>query len=184
MSADELASAVEHLNCALSCEVPSSRWTELEVVDSSGEAIFLIERSDVHERSIAPDELLEFDEEVSECEPASAADWLRSYLPTVRTIYAFQILDPIYSGNGWEVLGAVKNTIWAAAGGVIQADGEGFSNEDGYHILWQFPDDVTGDWWMAVLKDGEWEAFQMDLGNPAHRAAFKAGRIPNGVRLA
>jgi hypothetical protein len=93
-------------------------------------------------------------------------------------------LDPIYSGNGWEVLGAVKNTIWAAAGGVIQADGEGFSNEDGYHILWQFPDDVTGDWWMAVLKDGEWEAFQMDLGNPAHRAAFKAGRIPNGVRLA
>jgi hypothetical protein len=120
----------------------------------------------------------------SEYEPISAADWLRAYFPIVRTIYAFQVLNTIYSGNGWEVLGAAKNTIWAGAGGVIQADGEGFSNEEGYHILWQFSDDVSGDWWMAVLEDGDWVPFQMDLGDPAHRSAFKAGRVPDGVQLA
>nr|WP_166176952.1 hypothetical protein [Altererythrobacter segetis] len=182
--ARELASAVEHLNCHLTGDVSSPEWAELEVTDKSGRTLFAIERSEVREGSLARDELLEFEEEVSESEPVSAANWLCSYLPTVRTIYAFQILDAIYSGNGWEVLGAVRNTIWAEAGGVIQADGEGFSNEDGYHILWQFSDDVTGDWWMAVLDDGDWVAFQMDLGNPAHRSAFKAGRIPDGVQLA
>jgi hypothetical protein len=182
--AAELASAVEHLNWSRLGDVGSSDWSELEVASASGETIFLIERSEVHEGSLAQDELLEFAEEASECEPVSAADWLRVYLPTARTVYAFQILDAIYSGNGWEVFGAAKNTIWVYAGGVVQADGEGFSNEDGYHILWQFSDDVTGDWWMAVLRDGDWTAFQMDLGNPAHRSAFRAGRIPDGVRLA
>jgi hypothetical protein len=28
---------------------------------------------------------------------------------------------------------------------------------------------------MAVLKDGQWLSFEMDLGNPEHRAAFPAG---------
>jgi hypothetical protein len=34
---------------------------------------------------------------------------------------------------------------------------------------------------MAVLKDGRWIKFEMDLGDPDHRAAFLAGEMPAGV---
>ena len=60
----------------------------------------------------------------------------------------------------------------------------GFSNEDGYHVLWQFSDDVDGDWWMAVLQDGAWQRFKMDLGNESQRLAFKKGEVPDGVERA
>ena len=36
-------------------------------------------------------------------------------------------------------------------GGILKADGEGFSNEDGYPILWRFPEDAASAWIMAVL---------------------------------
>ena len=85
---------------------------------------------------------------------------------------------------GWEILGSAKEAVLSSVGGVVQADNEGFSNEEGYHILWQFSDDVSGEWWMAVLNDGQWQKFKMDLGNPAHRAAFTAGEIPMGVERA
>jgi hypothetical protein len=69
-------------------------------------------------------------------------------------------------------------------GGILQADGEGFSNEDGYLILWQFADTVDGDWNMAVLdKDGSWIRFQMNLGDPEQRAAFLKGRVPEGAKI-
>jgi hypothetical protein len=76
---------------------------------------------------------------------------------------------------------AVRGAIQESAGGIVQADGEGFSNEEGFHVLWQFSDGVKGPWWMAVLRDGEWITFQMQLGNRKHREAFLRGEIPAGV---
>jgi hypothetical protein len=74
---------------------------------------------------------------------------------------------------------SVKTAIWKKIGGILQADNEGFSNEDGYHILWQFDDDVAGEWNMAVKTFlGNWTTFSMDLGNPEHRKAFKSGKVP------
>ncbi len=35
---------------------------------------------------------------------------------------------------------------------------------------------------MAVLKDGIWFSFQMELGNPKHREAFKRGEVPAGIK--
>ena len=61
---------------------------------------------------------------------------------------------------------------------IIQADLEGFTNEEGYHILWQFSDSVSGPWNMGVLQDDTWYHFRMDLGDPAHRAAFLDGEMP------
>ncbi|MGE3809142.1 MAG: hypothetical protein AB7K24_31140 [Gemmataceae bacterium] len=34
---------------------------------------------------------------------------------------------------------------------------------------------------MAVLDGDEWILFEMDAGNPAHRAAFCRGEVPAGV---
>jgi len=74
--------------------------------------------------------------------------------------------------------------VWTSAPSILQADGEGFSNEAGYCILWQFSDSVRGPWWMGVLRDGEWIHFQMNLGSKRQREAFRKGQIPKGVRYA
>ena len=63
----------------------------------------------------------------------------------------------------------------------MQADGEGFTNEEGYHIVWQFSDSVSGPWKMGVLQDGVWRHFSMDLGDPDHRAAFLKGTVPDDL---
>ena len=69
----------------------------------------------------------------------------------------------------------------SAATRFSQADGEGFTNEEGYHIVWQFSDSVSGPWKMGVLQDGVWHHFTMDLGDPDHRAAFLEGSVPDDL---
>ncbi len=108
--------------------------------------------------------------------------WLKSFLPRVKIIYAFQILGGADEGNGWEVINEIKELIWNKLGGIFQSDGEGFSNEDGYHILWQFSDSVSGHWNMAIKKTfGGWAAFEMDLGDNEQRQAFFIGKVPKGA---
>jgi hypothetical protein len=63
----------------------------------------------------------------------------------------------------------------------LQADGEGFCDEDGFTILWQFANKATGEWNVGVLKDGHWVHFEMDLGNEQHRNAFLSGQVPSGA---
>lgn len=132
--------------------------------------------------SLGAAELQEFMEDVQIERPKSAATWLAEYLPCVHTIYALQILSAADDGDGWGAIHAAQAALWNAGGGVLQADGEGVSNEDGHHILWQFSDNASGPWQMAVLNaNGSWTAFEMDLGNDDHREAFLDGRVPVGV---
>jgi hypothetical protein len=165
----------------LSGDTGASDWRQLEVQNSSGATLFALERNKVFAGSLAQAEIAEFEAEIADARPKSGADWLRTYLASVKTIYAFQLLEGLDQGNGWTVLQDTKTTLWNAVGGIFQADGEGFSNEEGYHILWQFSDDVEGDWWMAVLENGAWQNFQIDLGNRLHREAFMRGEVPGGI---
>lgn len=176
--------AAEHPNATLTVEDGSEgQWTQLVLRHPDGSEIASVERnSDVD--TMVSEEIGEFIEEVGDCQPQSSVEWLRRYLPTVRTIYAFQILSGTESENGWEILGTLKSSVWRHASGIIQADGEGFTNEDGYHILWQFSESVTGDWWMGVLENGRWAHFLMDLGNRKERQAFFEGTVPAGARRA
>jgi hypothetical protein len=61
----------------------------------------------------------------------------------VKVIYAFQLLNGTDVEDGWARLHSLYNAVWEHAGGILQSDGEGFSNEEGYTILWQFSD---GNW--------------------------------------
>ena len=178
-----LAAALEKLGAPVALTGDSSEqgWRQLVLSHVDGKDIAVVECDLVGTGSVAEEEIDEFVDEISDARPASAADWVRSYLRNVQAIYAIQVLSGAYDGRGWDAIDAIKNALMAMAGGIIQADNEGFTNEDGYHILWQFSDDVTGPWWMAVLKDGKWRRFEMDLGNPDHRAAFLAGEVPTGV---
>lgn len=158
------------------------RWSQIILRHQNGPDIALIERNPVVPGGLGKEEIDEFAAEIEGEKPTSAARWLHQYLPTVTVIYALQLLKGADVDDGWNAVHAVQSRIWSRVGGILQADGEGFSNEDGYHILWQFSEDVDGDWSMAVLGDhGKWTAFKMNLGEPAHRLAFLQGKVPSGV---
>jgi len=159
-------------------------WKQIILSHSDGQEISSIERNVVEEGSLGAAELAEFVDEVRLCKPMSASVWLLDYFRRVRCIYAFQLLKGIDHKDGWEIFDSVKEAIYAAAPSIIQADGEGFTNEDGYHILWQFNDSVDGTWWMGVLRDGKWTHFEMDLGNQKQRESFFQGLVPDDVKLA
>jgi hypothetical protein len=158
-------------------------WETLCLRHPNGTDIALIERNAVSDE-VGREELQEFRHEIADCVPASAATWLDHFLSRVRVIHAFQVLPGTREKSGWDILGTLKNALWSRTGGIIQADREGFTNEHGFHILWQFSDSVSGPWWMGVLEGGRWAHFQMDLGNADHRKAFMAGAVPEGVRRA
>jgi hypothetical protein len=159
-------------------------WEQIILAHGDGTEIASIERNVVAEGSLGEAEIQEFTEELDDTTPPSAIRWLREFFPRVRCIYSFQHLSGTEVGDGFEALSAVRTAVWAAAPSILQADGEGFTNQDGYQITWEFSDSVSGDWWMGVLDAGIWVHFQMDLGNPAHRKAFMSGRVPEGVKRA
>lgn len=169
------------LQAVISADSEEAAWEELVVSYPDGGEICVIERNEVAATGLGREEIDEFLEEIADCQPPSAAAWLATYLLSVHEIYALQILHGTYKNNGWEIVGLLKSTIMGTAGGIIQADNEGFTNEDGYHVLWQFAEDAADAWWMAVLDKGRWRRFQMDLGNRDHRAAFFRGEAPAGV---
>jgi len=165
-------------------DMPDDNWTQLILSHGDGIEIALIERNLIQDRTLGSEELAEFAEEVSDCKPANAAKWLLNYFQCVRCIYAFQLLSGTDHKNGWEILEVVKNHIRSFAPSILQADNEGFTNEDGYHIIWQFSESVDGDWWMGVLYDDQWKHFLMNLGNHKHRESYLKGEIPDDVKLA
>jgi hypothetical protein len=156
-------------------------WTQIILSHVSGRDITSLERNVVQDGSPGSEELAEFAEEVVDCKPPSAAKWLLEYFSRVKCIYAFQVLSGTDEKPGWEILDAIRDCIWSAAPAILQADEEGFSNEDGYHILWQFNDSVDGPWSMAVLRDGQWKEFEMNLGDRKQRESFLQGEVPSDV---
>ncbi|MCB9126589.1 MAG: hypothetical protein H6638_01545 [Ardenticatenales bacterium] len=158
-------------------------WYQAAVKNKKKEVIAIMEKNPVKEGLLGEEEIEEFLEDVEEYKPESAVNWLKEYLPTVKVIYAFQILNPIHDGDGWQIVDTIKEKLWNELGGIFQADMEGFSNTDGYHILWQFSDNVDGEWCMAILDGNEWIKFTMDLGNAQHKIAFQEGRIPEDVEI-
>ena len=156
-------------------------WESLLLAGTDGVEVALLERNPVHDGSLGQDEIAEFLEDLAEAKPETNVAWLTEYLDEVKTIYAFQHLQGAETVDGSNALHALRTAIWERGEAILQADFEGFTNEDGYHIVWQFSDTVSGLWNMAVLQDGTWMHFTMDLGDPDHRAAFLSGETPADV---
>jgi hypothetical protein len=159
-------------------------WEAFKLIHTDGTPIAFIEKNPVVPGELGGEELKEFMEEVSYYKPASAAKWLESFLPSVKVIYSFQLLFGTDVQDGFEIMHRVYGSVWRHAGGILQADPEGFSNEKGRTILWEFDDHVTGPWDMGVLgPNGEWIHFEMDLGNEEQRQSFWRGEVPEGAKL-
>ena len=179
---DELQDAVDP-DVTLSLEGgDSDSWDQLLLSLEDGTDVTVIERNPVaDDESLGAGEIVEFLEEIATCKPESSVRWLSNYLPTVKAIYAFQLLGGTDTDDGREAFDMLQSELWSSLGGIFQADAEGFSNEDGYHILWQFSDSVSGPWQMGLLKDGEWVHFGMELGDRKQREAFQNGEIPENA---
>ncbi len=191
---EDLNAALQKKNIKAKLEIEESKdekWTQLIAKHEDDMEIVQIERDSVNEGALAGEELNEYLDEMMDYEPHSAAVWLAEYLKKVKVIYAMQILDGSEVSDGWSVIHCLQSAIWKHVGGILQADLEGFSNEDGFHILWQFSDNAHGSWNMAVLQkkvfnitdSSKWVSFEMDLANKEHRAAFLNGDVPKGVKL-
>lgn len=156
-------------------------WETVLLAENDGVEVAVIERNSVSDGSTGQDEIADFIEETRDCKPESGVEWLEEYLRSVKTIYAFQHLQGAETEEGGAALHALRSALWERGDAIIQADSEGFTNEDGYHIVWQFSDSVSGPWKMAILQDGLWHHFTMDLGDPDHRAAFLEGEVPDDL---
>ena len=160
-----------------------NNWSVLLVSNEDGDDLAQIERNPVVDGELGKEELEEFRENIADCKPESAVKWLNQYFGKIKVIYAFQLLNSAFEDNNYSIISVVRNAIWNMTGGILQADDEGFTNEDGYHILWNFSDDVTGDWHCAVLNEANmWERFTIDLGNIEQRHEFWAGKVPSSAK--
>jgi hypothetical protein len=161
----------------------ADNWTVIGISNSNGDDLIQIERNPVKDGELGKEEIEEFKDDIKEYKPSSAVKWLDKYFNNVKVIYAFQLLNASMEDENFPIVGSIKSTIWSKVGGILQADNEGFSNEDGYHILWQFSDGVTGEWNMAVKNFfGTWTNFTMDLGDKKQREEFWAGNVPKNAR--
>jgi hypothetical protein len=182
----ELADALqaEHPDFRLTIEEGSEdEWETLLLSGTDEVEVALIERNPVFDGSVGQDEIADFLEDAQDCKPESGVEWLAEYLGEVRTIYAFQHLQGADMEDGGNALHALRSAFWERGDAILQADQEGFTNEEGFHIVWQFSDSVSGPWKMGLLQDGVWLHFTMDLGDPDHRAAFLNGEMPDDVTI-
>jgi hypothetical protein len=165
-------------------EGSEEEWESLLLAGTDEVEVALVERKPVWDGSAGQDEVADFLEDLEDCQPASGVEWLTGYLGEVKTIYALQHLQGSETVDGSNVLHALRSWLWERGDAIQQADGEGFTNEEGYHIVWQFSDAAAGPWNMAVLDEGVWLQFTMDLGDPEHREAFLAGEAPSDLPVA
>ncbi len=183
-SFEELAQFIRtnHPEYKLTLEDGSEEEWETVLLSGNDEVeVALIERNAVADGSIGQDEIAEFVEDTQDCKPESGVKWLHEFLADVKTIYAIQHLQGSETEDGGNALHALRAHLWERGDAILQADLEGFTNEDGYHIVWQFSDSVSGPWNMGVFQDGTWHHFKMDLGDPDHRAAFMSGEVPDDL---
>lgn len=177
---------LKNLKCSLKLEYGTeAEWKEVSVQCENVE-IFFIERDNINDDAIAKKELKDFKKILKKATPASAAEWLQDYLEDVEVVYAIEIFPEIADYSGFEVLSSVQNFIFKQlSSAIIQSNNEGFTNEDGFHILWQFTSkDIHGKCYSAILdRSGSWVPFILDLSNEDQILDFQDGIVPNDAAL-
>ena len=183
-SFDELKQWVhaEHPEYLLTLEEGTEEeWESLLLSSKDGVEVVVLERNPIEDGSAGQDQIADFLLDIEDCKPETGVEWLTEFLESARAIYAFLHLQGADTEEGGNVLNGLRAHLWERGESIIQADNEGFTNEEGFHIVWQFADSVSGPWNMGVLQDGTWYHFKMDLGDPGHRAAFLNGEVPDDL---
>ena len=185
-SLGDLQKALDDANLPLKVTLKSDSadWTNLGIEGTGEHTIAALEYNPVVPGALGEAEIGEFLESIERYRPASAVNWLKAFLPKVKAVYAFQVLSGARAlTGGWEAIWSLMDYIRKEGLGITQADGEGFSNLYGSHILWQFSEKASGEYRMAVLRKGLWTSFTMDLGDLDQRESFFNGEVPDGAEM-
>jgi hypothetical protein len=154
-------------------------WEKIEIFEPEDNLISDLERHTVYSGSTGEAELMRLKDSIQGCYPSSAREWLRQYLPKVKTIYSFQLFTDNIIRTVWPTLGRVQNLLKDALSGIIQSDNEGFYNERGDYILWQMYEGASGAIPAATLNENrEWISYQLKLNDAKAVEQFKQGIVP------
>lgn len=120
---------------------------------------------------------------LKEKKPKNSAKWMEKYLKKTKSIYEFVPLLDLESAEDWDIVTELYHEAWVYLRGVYQIKDEGFTNESGDIILWDFPFSATGQRVMAVKTiTGRWKTFLMDLESTIQRKSFFRGRLPKKTK--
>jgi hypothetical protein len=154
-------------------------WERIEIYSSSDNLLSTLERDIIEPGSVGEATLKELTRKIQDKYPVKTRQWLKNYFTTVKAIYTFNIFPDRMTKKTWPILGGVQNFLKQSLNGIIQADNEGFYNEDGDYILWQMYDGTTGNIQAANLtENGEWITFSLRLDDEKAVDSFKQGVIP------
>ncbi|QDV09230.1 hypothetical protein Poly30_47870 [Planctomycetes bacterium Poly30] len=181
VSEKELTRAIQNAGLRGSIHVDShenGRWTAITVNLAKKLPVAYIERCAVSNGSLGAKAIQEFQEELDEMRPESAATWIGDYLEKVQVVHAVQLLHGIEEEDAWPLLDVVQGAISDAVGGIVQADAEGFMNELAEFITCDFPDGLEGLVRAAVMDAaGDWKSFDLDLADRQQIKAFRDGTL-------
>jgi hypothetical protein len=143
---------------AVSFGRPQASWSQaiVSVRADPDSAVLSIERDPVTRKSLGEEEVEEFDAELKAALPRSGAKWVRSFLKKVKTVYAVQLHWA--SKEHPKAIEAIIEGLRIATKGIVQADFQGFSNQSGDLVVWQFSPHAKGEWTLAVLRKGNGRA--------------------------
>lgn len=176
--ADESLQATFHIQRGV-----ADNWEQIIFKSQRGTDLVLIEKTDIQPGAHGEEQMQAFKDAVYGDKPDNAAAWLINYFDQIKVIYTFEIVSPeIGEENYWDVVTELKMLFWDTTQGIFQADHEGFSNEDGFLILWHFDEHAKGPRHVGTLdENGEWVNYEIELDNPQHRSDFLAGKLPDNL---
>lgn len=152
-------------------------WNQLVVCTPSGRQVCVLERNSRGD-GLFEEELGECKDELLDCAPRRGVEWVLQFLDAACATYAVRFLEAGFEDGVQPSPSGVLASLKSILGGIIQADAEGFTNEEGYSVVWQFSDKATGKWNFAVLEDdGLWRTVSFDLSDDQQRQAFQHGTI-------
>jgi hypothetical protein len=122
-------------------------------------------------------------ESVRSALPACNAEWLEGFLREVKAVYAFQILSGADVGDGWRFVHSLMDELIMSYDSILHAEMEGYYH-GGLLLTDEFSTGASGEQWMGLhdARTDDFRQFPIELSDPAHREAFRAGRVPKGVK--
>lgn len=120
---------------------------------------------------------------VSDKKPSSSVKWVKNFLKKTKIYYEFIPLADLEEDDDWELFSLLYQEAWAGLRGIFQIKDEGFTNESGDLIVWDFPYSAAGKRVAAIRSfTGRWKTFEMDLESMVQRKAFFSGRLPKNIK--
>jgi hypothetical protein len=154
-------------------------WEKIEIYEPADNLISVVERLPLSSGDTGQTTLAQLKSAVDNSYPLNAREWLKEYLSAVKTIYSFQLIGENITKEGWPVMGRVQNLLKDTLTGIVQADNEGFYNEEGDYILWQMYAGAAGTIPAATLDEkGQWISAQLRLDDDRAIEQFKQGLPP------